>query len=469
MSKAGDGQQADVEVVVAGGGVGGTLIARDLARAGHEVLVLERRARGAVGHDWWDSVDARVFDEVGLDRPTLPERAVGGFQFLVRGPDGSAYTPNIMPPETLNVDRKRLAQRLLGEAEAAGATIRDRTAVRSPLIEGGRVVGLMTRSRGRDEPLRARLTVDATGVDAVLRAHMPGGLGFRRHLRPGEVFRTYREIRRDTAPGKRSIVVVGEEGGAQWLSRQPDGLVDLFAGCPDEPGRGNPRQLLAELVRTEGGVSDELVRGGQGARIPIRRAFDSFVAPGFLLVGDAACMANPLNGSGIGSTLRAARFAAAAAHRALSQGRVDPETLWSYNAAYQRGQGASFAKLHLLQAVLLDENVHAVHALLQRRILPPDSLWTMDQQFTPRGLARRLPRMVAGALTMPHHPGFLSRLGMAIGLMLRTEACYKAYPEHFDPSTFARWQRRRQRLDTAFTRALRLLHSFGGSTHKAAA
>ena len=451
----------DAEVLVAGGGVGGTLLARDLARAGHEVLLLEKRPRAGVGHDWFDTVDAGVFDEVGLARPRLPERAPGGFEFQVLGLDGRAHVASVMPPTALNVDRKLLARRLLDEAEAAGVTIRDRTAVRDVLVEDGRVVGLRTRSAGG--AIRARLVVDATGVDGVLRAAMPGGQGFRRHLRAGEMFRTYRELRRDRAPGRRSIVVIGVEGGAQWLSRQPDGLVDLFAGAPDEPGRGDPRALLAVLIRREGGVGEEIVRGGQGARIPIRRSFDSFVAPGFLLVGDSACMANPLNGSGIASTLRAARLAAEVAHRALRGGEVDVAGLWPYNAAYQRSQGAAFAKLQMLQKLLLGEDVAAVDALLRRRLLPADSLWHMDRQFTPA----RVLRLVPGALTLPHHAGFLLRLGGVVGLMLALEHNYRAYPERYDPQRFAAWQRRNGLLFAALERLLSLGRG-GGAGARAA-
>ena len=440
---------AEVEVLVAGGGVGGTMLARELSRAGHEVLLLEKKPRAAVGHDWFDTVDAEVFDEVGLARPRMPERAAGGFEFQVLGLDGRAHVASVMPPNALNVDRKLLAKRLLDEAEAAGATIRDRATVQGALVEDGRVVGLRARGSGS---IRARLVVDATGVDGVLRAGMPDGLGFDRHLRDGEVFRTYRELRRDLAPGRRSIVLIGVEGGAQWLSRQPDGLVDLFAGSPDEPGRGAPRKLLAELIRREGGVGQEVVRGGQGARIPIRRSFDSFVAPGFLLVGDSACMANPLNGSGVGSALRAAHLAAEVADRALRRGTIDVATLWPYNVTYQRSQGAAFAKLHMLQQVLLREDVTAVDALLRRRLLPADSLWNMDRQFT----LARLPRLVPGALTLPHHPGFLLRLGGAAGLMLALERSYRSYPERWDPRRFAAWQKHNRFLFAALDRLLSL-------------
>jgi flavin-dependent dehydrogenase len=49
--------QKDFQVVIAGAGPGGALLARQLAAAGVSVAVYELKKEGTLGHNWSDAVE----------------------------------------------------------------------------------------------------------------------------------------------------------------------------------------------------------------------------------------------------------------------------------------------------------------------------------------------------------------------------------------------------------------------------
>ena len=438
------------DVVIAGAGPAGCLMARDLARAGHSVAVLDKGPEHERGHDWWDTMDADIFDRVNLAPPRPPERKEP-FNWDIHSPEGDAGLHGAMPPSKVNVDRRLFGQRIHEAAADAGAEFFFDTAVQNPVFSGGIAAGAAARMPGgamRD--FRATITVDATGYHGVLRARIPGAYGFNHHVKPHERVRCWREIREDTSGGTgRSILFVGKYDGAQWVSRDEPGLCDVFACTMDVPEHPSPRGLVNELVRTEGGIG-ALVRGGAAARIPIRRAFDSFVAPGFLLVGDSACMAHPLNGSGVSSALWAARLAARTADKCLRRGRCDVAALWPYNAAYKRSKDAAFVKLYLLQQFIYHEPRAHFHVFLSRGIFDPSGFWDAEDLVDLKANLGKIPKI----LSLIDHPRFFARLAATFHIAMLMENHYKRFPARYNPVAFRAWQRRTRSLLNRIPRAV---------------
>jgi flavin-dependent dehydrogenase len=55
------------KVVVAGAGPGGCIFARDLAKAGIDVTVYEKRGYETLGYDWSDAMERSALAETGFD------------------------------------------------------------------------------------------------------------------------------------------------------------------------------------------------------------------------------------------------------------------------------------------------------------------------------------------------------------------------------------------------------------------
>ncbi|HPN93363.1 MAG TPA: hypothetical protein PLS19_02230 [bacterium] len=422
------------DVSIAGAGVAGCLIARNIAKAGYSVAVLEKCDREAMGHDWWDTVEARVFEEIDVPPPPTDE-IKGAFNFLLYSPMSCVNINANMPPTHLNLDRKSLAKRMIDLAEEAGADLFFNTTVLGPLMEEEMVAGVRY-SRGEElGEIAAKISVDASGMDGILRSAVPEKFGFANKLRKDETILAYREIREDLTDGKgKSILVLGKYDGVQWVSRDTPGLVDINVCILASYPGGDPRKILNEIIEQEGGIGDKVVRGGKGGRIPLRNSFDSFVAPGLVIVGDAASMPNPLNGSGISSSMRAAKFASAAMTTALKEGKNDVASLWQYNVDYKLNQDCKYINLYVLQKYIFAEERSYLDKIMKSGAFEID--WDMENKLAPKDNLKKLP----GFLKLIRYPRFFLRLLKTLYLSDAAGRHVKKYPKQFDADEFEKWR-----------------------------
>jgi digeranylgeranylglycerophospholipid reductase len=431
-----------VDVVIAGAGVAGCLAARDLARAGRSVALVERKAAGKLGHDWWDSVETCVFDEVALPQPEPPERMNSTGLVKILSPLETSSFESAALTYKINIDRKLFAKRLLKHALDAGARLAEHAAVLGPIVEGGMVGGVVVSIGGEPtREIRAKLTIDATGMTAAVRRKLPDYWGFPRIIDRSDSFVTYREIRANTDGASNNTLVFGKNNGVCWVKRSQPGLVDFFGGVVNMPGRVSPRAIVADLLRNSNGYGPEVLRGGYGAPIPVRREFDSLVMPGFMLCGDSGCQCSPIDGSGIVSSLRAAHFAAKTALAALDAGRFDEQALWPYNAAYKRTQGAKFAKLDMLQKFMVSSDKSNLELLFTKGIIS-ESNFRQDEDAPKESKLSQLPKL----MRMLNHPKFLFRLVKVFTRVDKLENHYFEFPETFDPESFRMWKEKADRI-----------------------
>ena len=430
------------DVAIAGAGVAGLHLARELARRGRRVVVVERKSRDNLGHDWWDGLERDVFPEVGLPAPEPPERMRDSGVSKILTPRGAGPIYSEPNPHIFIIDRKLFARRQLVEAESAGAKVIFDTAVRGPLHEGGAVAGLLVRPRGgADRRLQARLTVDASGVAGALRSRTRSYYGFPRHFSHGELMVTYREIRENITGNRDTIYYIGERNQVHWINYEQNGMIDFFAGAINMKGRPSPSESVSRRVKACPDVGGQVLRGGSGAPIPVRHCFDSFVAPGLLLCGDSASQCSPLNGSGMASSLRAASAAAGVINKALESGRADLAVLWPYNAAYKRTQGARFISMQAFQLFLIHEDRGNVEQLFRHEIV---SLKNLRGAVDVDALAS--PEKIVKLIRLADRPLFLYRLAVVVDTARKLVSLYREYPAKYDMGSFRKWVVQKNRL-----------------------
>lgn len=424
------------DVVIAGAGVAGCLAARDLARLGHSVALIDRKGRDHLGHDWWDSIELGIFPEVGLPAPEPPELMIPTGFLTGYSPLETVNFP--MPPKQgkSNIDRLHFAQRLLKYAEEAGATFFEKTAALRPIIENEKVVGLIARDADKNEfQIKSSLTFDTTGMSAALRKKTSDEYGYLKFISRSDMFVTHREILRNTDGNKNSSMVFGKDYGVWWIKRDQTGLVDVFAGAINLPDRPTSRESVNYMKTREKGIGREVIRGGYGAPIPVRRCFDSFVAPGLILCGDSACQCNPIDGSGMVSSLRAAKYAAETAHAALENNDFGVESLWPYNAAYIKTQGAKFAKLDMTQKLMVSIPMKKLEMLFSRGIISPALFWGTGESKPTNKL-----EMLLKLLRIIDQPSLLLYLVDAFKAVGEIEKHYQTYPEKYNSKDFQDWR-----------------------------
>jgi electron transfer flavoprotein-quinone oxidoreductase len=161
----------DFDVIVAGAGIAGCVTAYQLARAGHNVLVVERGTQPGAKNLSGGVLYCRVMEQVWPDfvHRAPVERVItrNCLSFLNPGSHvtidyGDERLAN--PVNAVSVLRARLDPWLAEQCEQAGATVMSGVLVDSLLIEGNRITGI----RAGDDKLRAHVVVAADGVNSFL-------------------------------------------------------------------------------------------------------------------------------------------------------------------------------------------------------------------------------------------------------------------------------------------------------------
>lgn len=301
------------DLVIIGGGPAGAAAAIRAARAGASVVLFEkgRHGRDKVCGDGLTPRAVAALDElkidVGLAHRIDGLRMIAGRQTReLAWPAGGRF-----PAHGAVWPRRRFDTHLIDEAIAAGADVRfESDAV--PVLDGTRVVG----AEAGGHRVTAPLTVLAAGaqgaaaalVGAVRDPEEPFGLAIR----------AYCETPRHAERHLEACLSLRDEHGTPvpgygWLFPAGDGTVNIGVGALSTMKgfkKLNLNTLLDQyhaLVRDSWGLGPYLEKP-RAWRLPmsaLRRHGDGWVA-----VGDAAGLVNPMNGEGIDYGLETGMLAA---------------------------------------------------------------------------------------------------------------------------------------------------------------
>jgi geranylgeranyl reductase family protein len=394
----------DCDVAVIGAGPAGSRTARNLARGGLRVrLVEEHRAVGVPSH-CSGLISLRTLREAEIGEEAAINRITGAFVHTPRSEAALGGTKT----QAVAIDRVRWDQALAEQAQAAGAEL-----VRARMTHAEREnshVKLSMQTDGRDWALTARMVVGADGTHSrVARtlgmarpAEYAYNLGIEGRLRPG----ADASWRDDYVH-----VFVGQEmapGWFGWIIPVADGVVRVGVGASTAQKpiecynrlRGAFPSLFSDIepIRMYGGT------------IPLTFAPRSF-ADNVLLVGDAAGQVKPFSGGGIYTSLVAARHASATILRAFERDAFGAESLASYERGWKREIGRELRKswhLRHFGLALSDRQVDRVVRALRGPGLSSLAARYADIDYPSRvllRLARSLPAMATlGAVTV-RRPG----------------------------------------------------------------
>ena len=171
--------------------------------------------------------------------------------------------------------------------------------------------------------------------------------------------------------------------------------VGLFAPPGSTPR--NARHVLEHFLRQHDEMRRRLGTAEQVGEIkgyPIRTDFPSHPVhgPGYLIVGEAAGLVNPVTGEGIDLAMESGVLAAEAAHAALSRGDVSAAGLRPYERVLKRRFARTFRGLRLLRSRVM--RPRALDILIRRAHRHP-------------GMAQRIMGITLG--TVSPYTAFLPR------------------------------------------------------------
>lgn len=394
------------DVVVVGGGIAGSSLAGALARAGLEVLVLERdeqfrdRVRGEVMMPWGvlearrlgveqlmlDAGGGFIGTTVGYDETLTPAEAEAGTLPLGMFADGV--------PGFLGVGHPQASEAFATDAAAAGATV-----VRSVGdidVTAGPAPSVRYKTNGTVQQANARMVVGADGRASTVRKQLGIELNTNtpRAFLSGLLVNDLHEWPEDQA-------TIGTCGDVQYLVfPRPGGIVRLYlaydiAAKDRFTGPDRVRSFLDAFRVDSLPLGDAIAAATPAGPCGGHPGNDSWtdrpMVEGAVLVGDAAGWSDPMIGQGLSVAMRDARTVA----------DVLVGDDWSMDAfdAYAQERAERMRRLRV--------TVHVVTAL--------------RATFTPAGAARRA-TFFEGMLSDP----------LSLGIMM----AMLSGPEQPDPEVF---------------------------------
>ena len=378
------------DVAIVGGGPAGAALAARLARAGLDVLVVERSPawHWRAGGVFASPIAARALARTGLDAEILGRVARPIPAMRLETPRGAVVRLDYGGDPTqpaVGFDRSGLDPALVGLAETAGAELRRGTSVRAihlPVDEGTPV--RLDLAGDDDAAIEARVVVGADGTHSVVAraadVHRPVRLGERVglsfHLADGRgdvPLDARLVVLRDgyvgIAPVPGDRVNVGIVLGASWRAAlRADGAeavaTRIVRSIPETTEDDAPWRTAADHPT-------DAIAGA----VPLGVRATRRAGPGWFLIGDAAGFLDPLSGEGLHRALVSAELAAPAIE-AIVRSRATPgRSAAAYDRSMRRRFGTKDGVSWLLQAFLA--RPAAIEYAARRLAARPDARATM--------------------------------------------------------------------------------------------
>lgn len=478
---------SDYDVIVAGGGLAGTVTAQAIAYYSNQnlkILVVDRNTeflpgrKSLAGWVCGDACSKEAVDfmaskiKVQWGRPEIEHDVKGVMAF---SPDketsipfeGDGYMLNRQKlPEIQNQRCKKMGIEFDYEINLTGLIYNDNQAVG--------VQGIDNKTK---QPFKktAKIVIDATGVTSMLRNSLKNSTKVEKRIDRRDLESTGRYImyfkpgQKDLAEFDPNYCIIHLDqdiapGGYGWVFPKGENKVNIGLGVEKTllekrnkrlNKKDNVESLMKEYLERNTVIKNaklsedtEDQNNNSGIfQVSVRRQNDCMVSGGYMLVGDSAWMPKPIDAGGIGPALIAGTIIGNNVVQAIQANDVSEAGLWQYNLDFIKEYGYKTAGLELF-----------------RRLVQQ-----MTNKQISYGMKHFLGNMDVESISKGEHPDFsgLGKLGMLIrGVMNKTVANglrytskenqwlvehYNNYPKN--PSGFDEWSKTlHQRMDAAFAK-----------------
>src|SRR4051794_15133521 len=358
----------DAEVIVVGAGPAGSTVATYLARAGVDVLLLEKTEfpREKVCGDGLTPRGVKQLIDLGIDTSEdagwVHSRGLriltGDLTLELDWPELASY-----PPYGVSRTRQDFDDLLAKTAVKAGARLYERTTVTGAITDErtGRVVGVQAKAGPDKTPVsyRAPLVLACDGVSA--RLALSVGIQKNEKRPMGVAVRQYYKSPRHDDPFIEGHLELWDRSdprdpkllpGYGWAFPLGDGTVNVGLGMLSTSAsfrntdyRALLRQWLDGTPEEWGYREENAIGKVGGAGLPMGFNRTPHYRDGLLLLGDAGGMVSPFNGEGISAAMESAQIAAEVVVQALArrEGLSRERALEAYPRAVGELMGGYYA------------------------------------------------------------------------------------------------------------------------------
>jgi flavin-dependent dehydrogenase len=342
------------DVVVIGGGPAGSTVSTLLAQHGHRVALFERErfprfhiGESLIPETYWVFQRLKMLDKLRAS-PFVKKYSV---QFVNAAGKVSApfYFHDNKPHEcsqTWQVVRSEFDQMMLDNAREQGVEVFQPVRVLEVLFEDQRAVGVRIQGLdGKQEEVRARVVVDASGQSTMLQNRFKLRL-WDPVLNKGAIWTYYEGAYRDSGrdEGATMVIQTTNKQGWFWYIPQHDNTVSVGVVGPFDylfKGRGSHEQTYNEEVEACPAVKERVSIGQRVTGFFATKDYSyrskQVAGDGWVLVGDAFGFLDPLYSSGVLLALKSGELAADAIAEGLGNGDLSASQLGKWGELFNRG------------------------------------------------------------------------------------------------------------------------------------
>ena len=435
--------ETDYDVIVAGGGLTGTIVAQSISHYSNQdlrIISIDRNPESMPGRKsspGWTCGDACSKEAVDFmterikvpwTRPEIEHDVKGVMAFSPDKEtaipfDGDGYMLNRQKlPEIQNARTKKMGVNFDFEINLTGL-----------IYDGQQIIGVQGIDNKTKQPYKktAKVVVDATGITSMLRNQLENSTKIEKKIDRRDVESTGRHIMY-FEPGEKDLTEFDPDyciihldqdiapGGYGWVFPKADNKVNIGLGVEKSlleqrnkrlGKNDNVSGLINQYLERNIAIKNpklsedpEDINNNTGNfQVSVRRQNDCLVSSGYMLVGDSAWMPKPIDAGGIGPALIAGTIIGKNVVDAIQANDVTEKALWQYNLDFIEEYGYKTAGLELF-----------------RRLVQ-----TMTNEQISYGMKHFLGNLDVESISKGEHPDFsgLGKIGMIIrGAMNKTVA-----------------------------------------------
>lgn len=384
--------KTDYDVIVAGGGLAGTIAAQSVSYYSNQklsILVIDRNSEfmpGRKSFSGWtcgDAVSKEAVDymaeriKVPWTEPEIEHHVKGVMAF---SPDRETAIPFDGAGYMLN--RQKLPEIQNERAKKRGIEFDFEINLTGLLYDDSQVIGVEGIDNKTKQPFKktAKVVIDATGITSMLRNGIKNTTKMEKKIDRRDIESTGRYImyfekaQEDLTEFDPDYCIIHLDqdiapGGYGWVF--PKGKNKVNIGLGVEKSFLDQRNARLKKTDTVSSLIDQYVARNRAMKNPklsedeidknnatgnfqvsVRRQNDCLVANGYAIVGDAAWMPKPLDAGGIGPALVAGTIIGKSIVEAIESGDVTEKGLWKYNKEFINEYGYKTAGLEVFRRLI---------------------------------------------------------------------------------------------------------------------
>lgn len=439
------------DILIAGASTTGAWFAREMAKRGHKVLVIEKQKAKDVSREY-DIFHMEKYEmqKFGIELPEENDVEYG-FEFGSTGgksPYGNYEKVGVGNP-IIGMHKHEQIMKMNKKAEEAGAKIIYGAAFTDFIRdEKGKIIGAKYKTARAEKEVYCKLVADCTGIPSAARRMLPDtSVVENKVLDPKNIFYVvlyyikYKD--KNVDPMKLHTFFLNYKA---WSapSGDPNGAI-LGVG-------GNYCYEYAEEIfkdfRKNVPWPEYTVEKIEKGMTPYYRSLYSFVDDNFIAMGDTAQLTKPTCGEGCSSSLYQARIAVDVISRLLEQGKeLTKENMWPINKKYMTVQGKDFDALRPILIGIVGctydeaEYMFKTDTLFSQKILGGGG---NDLDITPADVINILKNLTIGVATGKLRGQYIKEIIKGLTQFIKVAALYDAYP--VTPDGFDEWKKKADAL-----------------------